>query len=215
MTRNGKIARLPAAIRTALNQRILDGEQGQPLVEWLNGLPNVQAVLQAQFDGHAITENNLSQWRNGGYAAWETGERMADNVKSIMDGTTALKAAAKEALTDRMALMLAANMAIALQGLESMPDGIEKVKVWRELRIGVLALKRSEFCGELLKIERLKHPDPEKKKKGPKMTPEQRKQWIRRMLGLGPGYDGSKKPELTRPPAMRTNAVQASTSQSK
>jgi hypothetical protein len=65
MTRNGKIARLPAAIRTELNQRILDGEQGQPLVQWLNGLPKVQAVLQGQFDGHAITENNLSQWRNG------------------------------------------------------------------------------------------------------------------------------------------------------
>jgi len=33
MRRNGKIARWPAAIRTELNQRILDGEQGQPLEE--------------------------------------------------------------------------------------------------------------------------------------------------------------------------------------
>jgi hypothetical protein len=32
MTRNVKIARLPAAIRTELNQRILNGEQGKPLV---------------------------------------------------------------------------------------------------------------------------------------------------------------------------------------
>jgi len=87
--------------------------------------------------------------------------------------------------------------------------------VWRELRIGVLALKRSEFCGELLKLERLKHPDPQKKKKETKMTPEQKKQWTRRILGLGPGYDGSKKPELTRPPGMRTTEVQASTSQYK
>ena len=45
MTRNGKIARLPAALREELNQRLLDGEQGQPLVEWLNSLPKVQAVL--------------------------------------------------------------------------------------------------------------------------------------------------------------------------
>jgi len=29
-----------------ISQRILDSEQGQPLVEWLNGLPKVQAVLQ-------------------------------------------------------------------------------------------------------------------------------------------------------------------------
>jgi len=56
MTRNGKIARLLATIRTELNQRILDGEQGKPLVEWLNGLPKVQVVLQAKFDGNAIND---------------------------------------------------------------------------------------------------------------------------------------------------------------
>jgi len=33
MTRYGKIARLPTDIRTELNQRILDGQQGQPLEE--------------------------------------------------------------------------------------------------------------------------------------------------------------------------------------
>jgi hypothetical protein len=33
MTRNGKIARWPAAIRTELKQRLFDGEQGQPLEE--------------------------------------------------------------------------------------------------------------------------------------------------------------------------------------
>jgi hypothetical protein len=45
MTRNGKIARLPAAIREELNQRLLEGEQGKPLVAWLNGLPKVKESL--------------------------------------------------------------------------------------------------------------------------------------------------------------------------
>jgi hypothetical protein len=47
MTRNGKIARLPAAIREELNQRLFDGEPAKPLIEWLNGQPRVQAVLKA------------------------------------------------------------------------------------------------------------------------------------------------------------------------
>jgi hypothetical protein len=41
MTRNGKIARLPAAIREELSQRLLNGEQSQHLVLWLNDLPQV------------------------------------------------------------------------------------------------------------------------------------------------------------------------------
>ncbi len=43
MTRNGKIARLPLAVRQQLNQRLLNGELAQDLLSWLNQLPEVQA----------------------------------------------------------------------------------------------------------------------------------------------------------------------------
>jgi hypothetical protein len=215
MTRKGKIARLPFAIREELNQRLLDGEPGNQLVVWLNALPRVQAILKDKFQGNPISEANLSQWKNGGFPAWEAGERMADNVSSIMDGTKALPAAAKGGLTDRMALILTANMATGMLRLQSMPEGVEKSKVMRELRIGLLALKSCEFVAKRLEIEQIRHPKPAKKKKERKLTPEENKARIRRILGLGPGYDGSKNPELTLPPAMRVNPVQVNISESK
>ena|SRR5271170_510841 len=143
MTRNGKIARLPAAIRDELNQRLLDGEKATHLLVWLNALPKVQAVLKAEFQGIPISPHNLSQWKKGGYPSWEAGERLADIVSSIMAGTTSLQAVAKGGLTNRMSLMLAANMAIEMQRLASVPDGPEKVELWRELRLGLLALRAS------------------------------------------------------------------------
>jgi hypothetical protein len=48
MTRNGKIARLPQALRDELNQGLQDGRKGVELVQWLNGLPEVQAILAAE-----------------------------------------------------------------------------------------------------------------------------------------------------------------------
>ena len=42
MTRNGKIARLPLAIRQQLNLRLQNGELAQD-PSWLNQLPEVQA----------------------------------------------------------------------------------------------------------------------------------------------------------------------------
>jgi hypothetical protein len=212
MTRNGKIARLPAALREELNQRLLEGEPGQQLAVWPNGLPRVQAVLQDQFQGIPISVANLSHWKNGGFPAWEAGEKMADNVSSILQGTKAPPAVAKGGLTDRMALMLAANMAMEMQRLESVPDGLEKAKMWRELRMSLLALRRSELYAKRLEIEEVKHPKPARKKKQRQLTPEENKQRIRRILGLGEGYDGSKNPELTLPPAMRTNPVKVNTS---
>ncbi len=42
MTRHGKIARLPLAIRQQLNLRLQNGERAQGL-SWLNQMPEVQA----------------------------------------------------------------------------------------------------------------------------------------------------------------------------
>jgi hypothetical protein len=72
MTRTGKIARLPKNIREELNQRLDDGNQGARLVAWLNSLPEVQAVLARDFEGKAISEQNLSEWRKGGFRDWQS-----------------------------------------------------------------------------------------------------------------------------------------------
>ena len=70
LTRNGKIARLPQPLREDLNRRLNQGAQGRPLLQWLNSLPEVQAVLAADFGGRPINKQSLSQWRRGGYAEW-------------------------------------------------------------------------------------------------------------------------------------------------
>ncbi len=42
--RNGKIARLPAALREELNSRLEQSEESPELLQWLNALPQVQEV---------------------------------------------------------------------------------------------------------------------------------------------------------------------------
>jgi hypothetical protein len=71
MTRNGKIARLPLAVREELNRRLENGEPGVRLIEWLNGLPEVNAVLKEYFEGQPISDANLTQWKNGGFLDWQ------------------------------------------------------------------------------------------------------------------------------------------------
>jgi len=73
-TRTGKIARLPRDIREELNRRLQDGEPGKQLLDWLNALPKIKAILAAQFGGRPINKQNLSEWRWGGYLDWEAAE---------------------------------------------------------------------------------------------------------------------------------------------
>jgi hypothetical protein len=68
--RNGKIAKLPNHIREELNSRLHNGESGVHVTEWLNGLPEVQATLDQHFGGRKIKQQNMTEWRQGGYAEW-------------------------------------------------------------------------------------------------------------------------------------------------
>src|SRR5437763_784978 len=83
MHRTGKIARLPREIRQTLNERLREGDNGNILVAWLNSLPQVQEILTAQFGGMEIREQNLSEWRKGGYREWEQRERAIEVSVSL------------------------------------------------------------------------------------------------------------------------------------
>ena len=70
MSRTGKIARIPNKIRTALNERLDNGEEAKSILAWLNDMPQADDVLRDHFKGALITEQNLSEWRQGGFREW-------------------------------------------------------------------------------------------------------------------------------------------------
>ena len=85
MTRNGKIARLPRHIRDELNRRLDDGEQGVRLVDWLNAHEEVKQILDADFGGRPINEQNLSDWKQGGYFEWMQLQDSREWVRIVTD----------------------------------------------------------------------------------------------------------------------------------
>lgn len=66
----GKIARLPHAVRAQLHVHMQDGWPGDKLLTWLHAQPEVIAILAEHFGGKLITHQNLSKWRHGQHLAW-------------------------------------------------------------------------------------------------------------------------------------------------
>ena len=66
----GKIACLPGSIREEVCRRMFDTHPPGAMLEWLNSLPAVQAVIEARFSGIPISHGNLQCWRHQGYQAW-------------------------------------------------------------------------------------------------------------------------------------------------
>src|SRR5271165_2481110 len=121
MNRKGKIAHLPRAIRDELNRRLDDGEAGDPLLAWLNALPGVQTLLAARFAGVAISKQNLSEWRTGGFLEWRTRREILADARGLADDASEFESAAAGRLSDNLATVLGARYAIAIRRWDGEP----------------------------------------------------------------------------------------------
>jgi hypothetical protein len=155
MTRNGKIARLPCWIRDQLNCRLQNGEQGVKLLKWLNGLPEVREVLDDDFGGRAINEQNLSEWKQGGFEDWLRHQDTRAWVRARADESGDLE---EDAGDLSVADLLSAPLAVALgHWMHELTAGApndpgqrkELLAVARELT----ELRRSNHTAERLRID--------------------------------------------------------------
>ena len=118
MSRTGKIARLPLDLREALNHRLEDAEPASEILEWLNAQTKTKKTLAAGFEGRPITEQNLSEWRQGGFRDWlrrrETRERI-NRFLAVPDDLNDI--AAEQDIPDRLSAILAMELASEVQQL--------------------------------------------------------------------------------------------------
>ena len=133
-THIGKIGRLPKSIRDDLGRRLEDGEPGKESVKWLNGLPRVQEILKEQFGGRAITEQNLSEWKQGGHQEWVRHQQACEKLHWLTERADDLEnEVGGLEISDRLASILAAELAcLAVQRLKDVTDPQERWRMMRE-----------------------------------------------------------------------------------
>lgn len=155
MARNGKIARLPRDLREQLNRRMQDGGQGGPLLAWLNAHPAVQTLLAQEFAGCAISKQNLSEWRAGGFTEWEARQDTLALTRELAAEAGELEAATEGRLTDQLATVLAARYAALVSGWNGVADDAfrRKAGALRTLCREVVELRRGDHSGARLKME--------------------------------------------------------------
>jgi hypothetical protein len=203
-SRRGKIARLPREVREQLNRRLANGERGKLLVAWLNGLAEVQAVLTAEFGGNAIREQNLSEWKQGGYPDWLRQQEALEVARQLSADAGEIDGTGPTPLTDRMATWLTARYVVAARKLAAAGGEPEFAKL-REFCSDLVALRRGDHYAERLKLDRarleferqespeqfekrcrewLARPENREKFYGPELSLEERTQRMRALFGM-------------------------------
>lgn len=155
MTRKGKIARLPRDIRNELNQRLSDGEQGKLLVEWLNGHPEVQEALALYFEARPVTEQNLSEWKQGGYEDWVRHQESLEWARLAADEAAELEEEGEGVpLSDRLSALAAVVLGKLIRSAASAPPGTpqERRQILDAVR-ELTALRVSDHRAARLKMD--------------------------------------------------------------
>lgn len=125
MARTGKIARLPLAVREELNMRLMNNENGQTILTWLNALPVCQERIKGEWKGEPVNDANLSIWRSGGFADWMSEQEHLQEVQRMSEYSMKLAQAAGGNLSKGL---LAANVGKIQQALEEFWDGLRDIK---------------------------------------------------------------------------------------
>ena len=155
MTRKGKIARLPQPIREQINRRLQNGGEGKQIAEWLNTLPKVTRLMAAEFDGQPINENNLSNWKLGGFRDWEEQQEALAAARQFHADAAQLRQETCPQLADHLALCLTARLAAALRPPPSgESDPAAQLERLRQFCATLARLRKGDHSAEWLRLER-------------------------------------------------------------
>ena len=166
MARQGKISRLPHALREAVNLRIHDNETAGVILSWLNAEKDAIRTWDMYFEGEAATPQNLSAWRAGGYAEWCGRKERTENLKTLSSFAMDLTKSGGH-IADGAASILAGQILEALEQsanfavtggsddaerdpADGLADGLAKMAG------AVASLQKGALASEKLKLDRLK-----------------------------------------------------------
>ena len=159
----GKIARLPSSIRHQLNLRLLENSQPHNLLlDWLNSLPETQALLHSDFDGQPISKQNLHHWSQHGFRHWKLHHDALQFANAHLetdpdDNLEDSPALSSTILLDKLLHWLALRYAALAETLPSNPDDPEAdLRRLRRLSADILALHRAELSRSRVSLQERK-----------------------------------------------------------
>lgn len=120
----GKIGRLPFEIREEVNRRLRDGQPAKKIIGWLHTLPEVLRVLDEYFGEEPISDQNVSTWRQTGYARWMARLAQVDRTRELASYAVQIAEKAGGSLADGAAQVISGNVLEVLEELDALRSSL-------------------------------------------------------------------------------------------
>ena len=147
-----KIAHFPRAIREELNRRLDRSEKTKPILQWLNSLPEVKAVLDKDFAGEPVKKQNLTSWRKTAFRNWQLAQTALDFTENSLPDD--LDQSVLEKMSAKLIRCLQIRYAAVAGSLPAVQDNPEvELRRLGDLCNNLTALRRGDLAAERLSVE--------------------------------------------------------------
>ena len=154
MNATSKISRFPRPIREELNRRLDTGERNASILTWLNSLPEVQAVLKAEFGGQPVKRQNLTHWKKTGLVKWQLRQNALQFLIEL-SGDSTLDKSVTDAISDKLAKWSGIRLAAAADAMAGVQEDPEnEMRHLREFCTDINNLRRGDLSAGRLDLER-------------------------------------------------------------
>jgi hypothetical protein len=155
--RNGKIARLPRPLRERINQALYQHFPGVKIVDELNKMPEVKAVLAEHFGGRPIIPQNIYEWKNGGYRDWLHRRQILDQKRELAADAQDLADTAPEIADSLFGLLTIDYAHLMMNRDKKEPEQFEKKrKALSTLSQDIVRLYRCRLNARRVQIQETK-----------------------------------------------------------
>lgn len=138
-----KIGRLPWSVRNELCERLLDGASGAEILRWINAHPACGGQPRIQ-----LNAQNLSAWRQSGYAAWLRDRDRQRQVREYAETASHIAAAAGGDPAAVGARILAGKLLSMLEAADA--------ETARDFASAVASLRKGEADAARIDLDRQK-----------------------------------------------------------
>jgi hypothetical protein len=116
-----KIASLPEKIRQEICRRLFNGGRGPQILPWLNGLAEVQKVLELDYEGLSVSDQNLSVWRKTGYQDWLRRRERIERTRELARYAAQQSKADGATIADGAASIASGKLLELLEAMDDLP----------------------------------------------------------------------------------------------
>jgi hypothetical protein len=149
----GKISRLPHDVREQLNVRMDNGQTSKIILKWVNALPEVQAILKAQFGGQPIDDGNLSEYRKRAFRKWQIHRAALELSSEFAPQDSSEPPPAAPPPIEHFVRWISLRLAAAAESSSFADNPQTELRDIRNFLADIVALRRGELISRRIRVE--------------------------------------------------------------